>query len=202
LRRLRQGSQTETGGLLRVLLVWLGSLPAGANRWQIGLPLLTEPTGRYTPMTLPSHKTKIVCTIGPASASPETLKRMIRAGMNVCRLNFAHGDFESHGESIRLIRDAARAENTRVAILADLPGPKMRMGEIAGGQVTLDNGATVVLSSGPRDNRDNHLPIQFSELPRLVKTGDTIFLNDGFLHLTVEEVGESDIRCRVDVGAS
>ncbi len=151
-------------------------------------------------MTLPSHKTKIVCTIGPASASLETLTQMIRAGMNVCRLNFAHGDFESHGESIRLIRDAARAENTRVAILADLPGPKMRMGEIAGGQVTLDNGATVVLSSGPRDNRDNHLPIQFSELPRLVKTGDTIFLNDGFLHLTVEEVGESDIRCRVDVG--
>ncbi len=151
-------------------------------------------------MTLPHHKTKIVCTIGPASANLDTLKQMIRAGMNVCRLNFAHGDFASHGKTIGLIREAARAENTRIAILADLPGPKMRMGEIAGDQVTLDNGSTVVLSSCPCDGRDNRLPIQFSELPRLVNKGDAIFLNDGFLHLTVEDVGETDIRCCVEVG--
>lgn len=151
-------------------------------------------------MTLPNHKTKIVCTIGPASASLETLTAMIRAGMNVCRLNFAHGDFESHGKTIELIREAARAEDTRIAILADLPGPKMRMGKFAGDQVTLNNGETVVLSSEPCDGRDSRLPIQFSELPRLVNSGDAIFLNDGFLHLIVDEVGEYDIRCCVEVG--
>jgi pyruvate kinase len=81
-------------------------------------------------MTLPNQKTKIVATIGPASESPEMLERLIRAGVNVARLNFSHGDFSGHAERIARIRAAERATGRRVAIMADLPGPKMRIGKI------------------------------------------------------------------------
>ncbi|HET6408064.1 MAG TPA: pyruvate kinase, partial [Chthoniobacteraceae bacterium] len=76
------------------------------------------------------HKTKIVATIGPASESPEMLQRLIRAGVNIARLNFSHGDFSRHGEVVRRLREAAKATGQRVAIMADLPGPKMRLGKI------------------------------------------------------------------------
>jgi pyruvate kinase len=79
---------------------------------------------------LPTHKTKIVATIGPASDSPEMLERLIRAGMNVARLNFSHGDFSGHAVTIARIRAAERATGFRVAVMADLPGPKMRVGRI------------------------------------------------------------------------
>ena len=81
-------------------------------------------------MPFPANKTKIVCTIGPASDSPEVLEGMIHAGMNVARLNFSHGDFESHADTIQKIRAASKAAKRRVAIMADLPGPKMRIGEL------------------------------------------------------------------------
>src|SRR6476469_10722875 len=77
---------------------------------------------------LPAHKTKVVATIGPASESPEMLERLIRAGLNVARLNFSHGEFATHAEVVRRIRDAAKVAGRRVAIMADLPGPKMRLG--------------------------------------------------------------------------
>jgi Pyruvate kinase, barrel domain/Carbohydrate phosphorylase len=79
---------------------------------------------------LPAHKTKIVATIGPASESPEMLERMLRAGVNIARLNFSHGDFSQHREIVRRIREAARSIGKRVAIMADLPGPKMRLGRV------------------------------------------------------------------------
>src|SRR5580765_7182648 len=79
---------------------------------------------------LPAHKTKIVATIGPASESPEMLVRLIRAGLNVARLNFSHGSPSKHAEVIRRVRDAARETGRRVAIMADLPGPKLRLGKI------------------------------------------------------------------------
>ncbi|MBI5248287.1 MAG: pyruvate kinase, partial [Desulfomonile tiedjei] len=82
-------------------------------------------------MMLPVNKTKIVCTIGPACESPEILEQMIRTGMNVARLNFSHGDFDHHKESIRKIRAASTAVGRRIAIMADLPGPKMRIGQLA-----------------------------------------------------------------------
>ena len=82
-------------------------------------------------MKLPDNKTKIVCTIGPASESPEVIERLLRAGMNVARLNFSHGDFDSHGKVIENIRSAVLATGRRVAIMADLPGPKMRIGQLA-----------------------------------------------------------------------
>lgn len=81
-------------------------------------------------MTLPNNKTKIVATIGPASNSPEMLESLIRAGMNIARLNFSHGSFDQHAEVVTRIRTAAKNTGRRVAIMADLPGPKMRLGTI------------------------------------------------------------------------
>src|SRR5262249_60364639 len=94
-------------------------------------------------MTLPDHKTKIVATIGPASNSPETLERLIRAGMNVARLNFSHGNFEQHAEVIQRIRNASKATGRRVAIMGDLPGPKMRLGTIQPDTVQTGSGGNL-----------------------------------------------------------
>ena len=94
-------------------------------------------------MPLPNHKTKIVATIGPASESPEMLERLIRAGLNIARLNFSHGDFAGHAERIARIRAAEKATGRRVAIMADLPGPKMRVGKIEPEPIQLLPGETL-----------------------------------------------------------
>jgi pyruvate kinase len=100
-------------------------------------------------MNLPGHKTKIVCTIGPASRSREVLIRMILAGMNVARLNLSHGSFDEHRENIRTIRAAAEEAGLPVTILIDLPGPKIRVGILAEEPMTLRKGETVTLVSAP-----------------------------------------------------
>ena len=89
-------------------------------------------------MYLPRNKTKLVCTIGPASNSPEILREMLLAGMNVARLNFSHGDFATHAAVIERLRSAARDVDRQLAIMADLPGPKIRIGELAQGVVELN----------------------------------------------------------------
>lgn len=144
--------------------------------------------------------TKIVATIGPASTKPDVLAAMMDAGMDICRLNFAHGSFDSHREMIALIRATAKATGHRISILADLPGPKIRLGRLAGGQLRLEKGAEVVLTSAAIEGTAQRLPVQFAELPRSVVAGDAIFLNDGFLHLTVTSVAGSEVICRVDIG--
>ena len=98
-------------------------------------------------MKLPQHKTKIVCTIGPASQAPEVMEQMIRAGMDIARLNFSHGDFDSHSQVIKDLRSAARSVGKRLAIMADLPGPKMRIGELAKEPIELKPGDTFTLTS-------------------------------------------------------
>ena len=98
-------------------------------------------------MQLPASKTKIVCTIGPASESVTVLEKMIRAGMNVARLNFSHGDFDSHKKVIDNIRAAAGAVGKRVAIMADLPGPKMRIGQLAEEPIELVPGDPFTLTT-------------------------------------------------------
>jgi pyruvate kinase len=108
-------------------------------------------------MTFPTNKTKIVCTIGPASDSPEILEKMILAGMNVVRLNFSHGDFSSHKGIIDRVRAAERKTGRHVAIMADLPGPKMRIGQLAEEPIELCDGDRFTLTSediiGYSDNR-------------------------------------------------
>jgi len=151
-------------------------------------------------MALPGHKTKIVATIGPASESPEMLERLIRAGLNVARLNFSHGDFASHAERIQHIRSAAETVGRRVAILADLPGPKMRLGTIEPEPIHLQAGGDFTLTTDEVTGNLQRVSVSFKDLPHLVKPGNTLFLNDGLVELTVAHVSRVDVRCTVSVG--
>jgi pyruvate kinase len=149
---------------------------------------------------LPTHKTKIVATIGPASDSPEMLERLIRAGMNVARLNFSHGDFSGHAGRIERIRAAESATGRRVAIMADLPGPKMRVGTIDPEPIELRPGDPFTLTTGEVTGTRERVSASFERLPKVVKTGDRLFLNDGLVQLTVDGVDGADVRCHVTVG--
>jgi len=151
-------------------------------------------------MPLPRNKTKIVATIGPASESPEMLQRLIRAGLNVARLNFSHGDFTSHAERIKHIRSAAAAVGRRVAIMADLPGPKMRIGEIEPEAIQLQAGDSFTLTTDEITGNLRRATVSFRDLPDVVKPGDRLFLNDGLVELTVEHVSGGDVECKVSVG--
>src|SRR5204863_2225907 len=143
----------------------------------------------------PEHKTKIIATIGPASESPELLVRLIRAGLNVARLNFSHGDFSRHGEVIKRIRDAARETGRRVAIMADLPGPKMRLGKIDPGPIQLAPGDKFTLTTDDIVGDARRVSMSFEPLPRVVKPGNRLFLNDGLVQLVVDRVVGNDVEC-------
>jgi pyruvate kinase len=149
---------------------------------------------------LPAHKTKIVATIGPASELPEVLVRLISAGLNIARLNFSHGDFSRHAEVIQWIRDAARIAGRRVAIMADLPGPKIRLGKIDSEPIQLAPGARFTLTNEDIMGNAQLASVSFSLLPHVVKPGDRIFLNDGLVQLVVERVVGHQVECTVAVG--
>ena len=149
---------------------------------------------------LPAHKTKIVATIGPASDSPEMLALLIKAGVNVARLNFSHGDFARHAEVIHRIRQAAQETGRRVAIMADLPGPKMRLGKIKNESVQLQSGAQFILTNEDIVGDAQRVSMSFEPLPRVVKPGDRIFLNDGLVQLVVDRVVGNNVECTVAVG--
>jgi len=151
-------------------------------------------------MTLPANKTKIVCTIGPACSSSEIMVQMIRAGMTVARLNFSHGDFAGHRKVIETIRAAARAAGRRVAIMADLPGPKMRIGQLAQEPVELKTGDSFALTTEEIVGDARRVSMTFKRLPQVVKPGDTLFLNDGYIQIQVVRVEPKDVHCRVVVG--
>jgi pyruvate kinase len=152
------------------------------------------------PDVLPVKKTKIVCTIGPASQSQETLERMINHGMSVARLNFSHGDFESHRQVIANIRAAAAAVGHRVAIMGDLPGPKLRIGDLAEEPVELQRGQTFILQTGEIIGDNRRAPLNYAGLVHAVKPGDSIFLADGFIQLEVVRVTGQEVHCRVLAG--
>jgi pyruvate kinase len=151
-------------------------------------------------MTLPNHKTKIVCTIGPASASREIMEQMIQAGMNIARLNFSHGDFASHEKTIENLRAASRSTGRRLVIMADLPGPKMRIGHFFKEPIELRIGDPFTLTTDSIVGDASRVSVSFSSLPQAVKPGDRLYLNDGFIQLEVAEVVGADVRCRVLVG--
>jgi len=153
-------------------------------------------------MRLSAKKTKIVCTIGPATKSRETLEQMIRKGMNVARLNFSHGDFDDHRGLIANIRAAAIAVGQRVAVLADLPGPKMRIGRLARETVELKRDRVFALVTGDFEGDAGRVSINFSGLPKVVRPGDQILISDGLIQLEVEGVQEDEVRCRVLVGGT
>ncbi|NJN84526.1 MAG: hypothetical protein HC802_21080 [Caldilineaceae bacterium] len=152
------------------------------------------------PNQLPLKKTKIVCTIGPASSDPATLEAMIDRGMNIARINFAHGDFDAHRQAIANVRAAARKSGQRVAIFGDLPGPKMRIGQLAEEPIELVRGQPFVLQTEPCVGDASRVSLDFEELPRVVSAGDNIFVNDGYIQLTVQRVEGATIHCIVRVG--
>jgi pyruvate kinase len=150
--------------------------------------------------TLPKNKTKLVCTIGPASNSSAMIEKMLLAGMSVARLNFSHGDFSGHKETIDKIRAASRKTGKAVAIMADLPGPKMRIGNFAEEPVLLKKNAPFVLTTDAITGSRERVAITMMELPAAVRQGDILYLNDGLIQLCVENATETDIHCTVVMG--
>jgi pyruvate kinase len=137
------------------------------------------------------RSTKIVATIGPASREPEVLRRMVDAGMDVARLNFAHGSPEQHAESVELIRSAAGAAGREVAVLQDVPGPKLRLGPIPGDVVQLSVGSDVTLVPAENGETGNgRLPVAWPGFAELVEPEQVVYLADGAVRLRVREVRE------------
>lgn len=151
-------------------------------------------------MQIRDHKTKIVGTIGPASDSPEMLERLIRTGLDVARLNFSHGDFEGHRAIITRLRMAAEQAGRSVTIMADLPGPKMRLGKISPEPILLKAGDDFTLTNEDVVGDERRVSMSFERLPRVVKPGDRLFLNDGLVQLLVLKVIGNDVQCQVLVG--
>ncbi len=145
-------------------------------------------------------RTKIVCTLGPACDAPGILRDMIRAGMDVARINFSHGDYAAHARRIADARRVAEEEGRTLAVLCDLQGPKLRVGEISGGSVEWPQGSCVTLTTRavPGDASEVHLP--HPDLVADVQPGQRLLLDDGALELQIESKTESDLVCRVVVG--
>lgn len=151
-------------------------------------------------MKLNANKTKLVCTIGPACETQEMLEQMLQAGMNVARLNFSHGEFAWHKDVIQRLRAASRASGKPVAIMADLSGPKMRVGKIANEPVMLKRSNAFTLTADDIIGDVQRVSMSFARLPAVVKPDDRLFLNDGNIQLKVLKVSVSDVECCVEVG--
>lgn len=148
---------------------------------------------------MPDHKTKIICTIGPASDSEEMLEKLMRAGMNIARLNFSHGNPDYHDALVARIRKVAASLDRHIAIMGDLSGPKMRIGELDE-PFTLQTGEYLTLTTDQIMGNRERLSVSFKGLPAAVNPGDRLFLNDGFIQLEVVESHGSDVECEVIVG--
>lgn len=146
-----------------------------------------------------SRKTKIICTLGPATNSSDMIIKLINEGMDVARLNFSHGDPEDHRQTIRLIRVLARRVGKEIGILQDLGGPKIRLGEVEGGRRILDRGERVTLVQGEHAGK-NEIPVNYSNLIQDAENGAPILLADGTVQLTVIEKKEHSVDCEVLVG--
>ncbi|CAH2573922.1 Pyruvate kinase 1 [Planktothrix rubescens] len=147
------------------------------------------------------HRTKIVATIGPASKSPEIIRQMVNAGMNVARLNFSHGSYEDHAEMVGLLRQVSKECNAPITLLQDLQGPKIRIGKLPSEEIELVQGELLTLV--PLDNFDNQpntAPIDYSYLAEEADLGAQVLLDDGLLELKIEEIQGNAVICRVIEG--
>ncbi|MBD9402883.1 MAG: pyruvate kinase [Comamonas sp.] len=145
--------------------------------------------------------TKIVATLGPASSDIELLTKMIATGVNVVRLNFSHGTAQDHIDRAKTVREAAVLAGREVAIMADLQGPKIRVGKFAQGKVMLQEGASFVLDASRSEPGDiNGVGLDYKELPRDVKAGDVLLLNDGLIVLTIDRVLGQAVHTTVTIG--
>lgn len=151
-------------------------------------------------MAIGRNKTKLVCTIGPASESPETLLQMLNAGMDIARLNFSHGDFGWHQAVIGNLRETEPITGKPVTIMADLPGPKMRIGQLAEEPIELTRGDSFTLTTDEVSGDQRQVSVSYARLPAVVKPADFLFLNDGNIQLEVIRVVGHNVECRVLVG--
>ena len=150
---------------------------------------------------MPYRSTKIVATLGPASNTPQILEEMIRAGVNVVRLNFSHGTAQDHIDRALMVREAAKRAGREVAIMADLQGPKIRVGKFEQGKVMLVSGQPFVLDASRTEMGDIHgVGLDYKELPRDVVAGDVLLLNDGLIVLTVDKVVGEQVHTTVKMG--
>ena len=146
------------------------------------------------------RKTKIVCTIGPACNTEETLKRMCLAGMNVARLNFSHGTHEEHLETINLIKKVRSELNLPIAILLDTKGPEFRIKTFKDGKIFLNENDKFTFTTDEIEGDETRVSVNYKGLPADMAPGDRILLNNGLVIFTVESVTDTDINCRVDAG--
>ncbi len=145
-------------------------------------------------------KTKIICTIGPACDTPKGIRKLIQNGMNVARLNLSHGTHAEHKEKIRIIRTISEELDRPVAILLDLCGPKIRVGEVPADGIQLVSGQTFVLTGRDVEGTKERIAVSYKDLYRDVEPGDRILLADGLMELVVEKENDLDVVCRVVTG--
>jgi len=146
------------------------------------------------------RKARIVCTLGPSTSTLEVLEAMVRAGMDVARFNFSHGTHDDHRRRADLLRKAAKRAGRAVAILQDVQGPKIRLGEFEGGSCQVEAGQRVTVTTRKVLGGSGLLPTPIASLTRDVTKGDPILLDDGRVRLEVLQVKGKDIACRVLVG--
>ena len=147
-----------------------------------------------------ARRTKIVCTIGPASSSREALDRLVAAGMDVARLNFSHGTHAEHAQAVRAIREGEADWGRSITILQDLQGPKVRLGTFVGGQATLVTGERFTLTVKSVKGTASRSSINHPEFLAELKPGDQVWMDDGMIQLTVEKVEDGEAHCRVTSG--
>jgi pyruvate kinase len=145
-------------------------------------------------------KARIICTLGPASHDPAILRKMMEVGMDVARLNFSHGSYDDHAKLLENVREAAQEMDVPLCIMQDLQGPKIRVGDIVGGPVDLFAGKKLVITTDPCPGSAERVTTSYTNLPKDVRAGDTILLDDGKLRLNVESVSGNDVTCDIVVG--
>lgn len=151
-------------------------------------------------INLPSHKTKIVCTIGPASRSPEVLEELIRKGMNVARLNFSFGTATERRKDIRQIKKTSAELEKTITILIDLPGSKIRIGTLESEPIILKKNTQITLTSRDVHGTDTLIPVKYTHLIKSVSKGQIIYFNDGFIQLKVQDIVNNEVKCKVIIG--
>jgi pyruvate kinase len=145
-------------------------------------------------------KTKVVCTIGPATEKQEVLYKLIKAGMNVMRLNFSHGDFAEHQARVNNLRKITKTTKTPVAIMQDLGGPKIRTGETEKGLINLKEGEKIILTVDKIIGNENRISINYPLFAKEVKVGDPVLIHDGKKKLEIVEIKGNDVICKVIIG--
>jgi len=145
------------------------------------------------------RRAKIVCTLGPATSTPERIRQLVDAGMDVARMNLSHGSYEDHEKVYRMVRDAADATGHSVGIMVDLQGPKIRLGKLASGPIDLAEGQEITITTRDVPGDAEVVPTTYAGLPGDVSPGDLVLIDDGRVALEVLDVADTDVRCRTQV---